>query len=80
MLVGVEHPVAARGAGEDDVGAIAEGDLAVFEHQHDRDRRSRLDDRLVAGKDRLAVEDEAVGAGARLDGHQVAVEIAALPD
>ncbi len=74
MLVRVENRIAAGNAGEDDVGAIADGDLAIVEDQHHRDDRGRFHDRRHARLQGSAAIDEAVGLRARLDGKHVLVK------
>ena len=74
MFVGVEHRIAAGDAGEDHVGAIADGHLTIVEDQHHRHDRARLHDRRHAGLHGGAAIDEAVGFRAGLDGQHVLVE------
>jgi hypothetical protein len=80
MLLGLKQRVAAGDPGQDHIGAVAEGHLAVVEQQHDRNRRPRLDDLLEARAYRLAGVSKSVGPRARLDCRQVAVEKPRPPD
>ena len=75
MIGRAEDPVAAGGAGEDHVRAIAERHLSIVEHQHEGQDLGRFRDAPKARRDRIAVKDAAIGARAAADGRQVEMQI-----
>ena len=80
MILAMEGGIAAGGAGQDDVGAIAEGDLPIFEDEHHRDDRRGLGDLAKAGRQRLAVKEKAVAFRATLHRREVAMHISRAPE
>ena len=80
MVLAVEGGIAARGAGEDDVGAIAEGDLPICQNEHHRDDRRGLGDLAKSGRQRLAVKKEAVALRATLHRREIAMHIPRAPE
>src|SRR5678816_4204644 len=70
------NAVASGNAGENHVGTVAEGYLAVFQHEHHRNDCRRLDDMREPRRHRFALVQAAIGNRlAGLDGSEIAMHV-----
>ncbi len=61
VAAGIKSRVAPGNSGENDVCAVAESYLAVFQHEHHRNDRRRLDDMRESRRHRFALVQAAIG-------------------